>query len=80
MTTSRRWASLFFGGSGPDSLQGAFPFLEAENLRIGTKGFDASNEARKKKQEEWEEMGDGGSAPLLIYSKRRPTNHPHDHR
>ena len=37
-------------------------------------------EQRRKKQAEWEEVGDGGSAPFLIYSRRRLTSAPHDHR
>ena len=36
-------------------------------------GIATSRGARRKKQADWEEMGDGGSAPLPIFSGRRPT-------
>ena len=68
------------GGGEPGPSWRAFPFSVAENLRIGTMGIAASNEAREKKQAEQEEMSDRGSAPLLIYSGRMPTGDPHDHR
>ena len=71
---------LFLGGSGPGSSRGDFPFSAAENLRIGAMSVTAGNGAREKKRAEQEEMSDGGSAPLLIYSGRRPTGDPHDHR
>ena len=68
-------------GSGePGPSWRAFPFSAAENLFLGAMGIAASNEARKEKRTEREEMGDGGSAPLLIYSEGRPTGDPHDHR
>ena len=56
-----RWIDLFFGGRGPRSSRGAFPFSSAENLLIGT--IVVSSGARRKKQASEEEMGDGGSAP-----------------
>ena len=68
------------GGGEPGPSWRAFPFSAVENFFVGAMDVTASSEARKKKQEEWEEMGDGGSAPLLIYSKRRPTGDPHDRR
>ena len=76
--SSRRWTDLFFGGSGPGSSRGAFPFSSAENLLIGA--IVVSSGARRKKQVNQEEMGDGGSAPLPIYSGRRPISASHDHR
>ena len=51
-TMSRRWLGLFFGGSGPGSSQGVFPFSAAENLRIGAMGVTTSNGARRKKKQE----------------------------
>ena len=54
------------------------PFSAAENLFDGTIGVAASNGAKEEKRAEWEEMGNGGSAPLPIYSKRRPTGVSHD--
>ena len=74
-------ASLFVVGSGSSSSRGVFPFSTAENLRIGAMGVATGNGARrKKKRAEQEEMSNGGSASLLIYSRRRPTGDPHDHR
>ena len=51
------------GGEEPGPSWRAFPFSAAENLFVGTMGVATSNEARKKKQREQEEMSDGGSAP-----------------
>ena len=76
--SSRRWIDLFFGGSGPRSSRGAFPFSLAENLLIGA--IVVSSGAGRKEQASEEEMGDGGSVPLPIYSKRRPTDDSHDRR
>ena len=64
----------------PGLVAGVFPFSAAENLRIGAVSVATSNEAREKKRAEQEEMSDGGSGPLLIYSGSRPTSDPHDHR
>ena len=50
-----------FGGSGPGSSRGAFPFSSAKNLRMGA--TVDSRGARREKQANKEEMGDGGSVP-----------------
>ena len=68
------------GGGEPGPSWQAFPFSAAENLFAGAMGVATGNGKRDKKRAEQEEMGDGGSAPLPIYSKRRPTSAPHDHR
>ena len=62
------------GGCEPSPSWWAFPFSAAENLFIGAMGVAASSEARKKKQAEWEEMGDGVSAPSpFIAGEGQPT-------
>ena len=76
------WPSFSINNSRPS--RGAFPFSTAENLFDGTIGAAASNGARGKKQAEWEEMSDGGSAPLPIYQrkgeKKKANQRPHDHK
>ena len=71
--------SLFFGGSGPCSSRGVFPFFAAENLLIGAMG--ATTRRRGKEEEEGasdgkKEMSKGGSAPLLIYSQEEANRRP----
>ena len=64
------------GELGPS--RGALPFTAAENLFDGA--IATSRGARRKKLADCKEMGDGGSALLPIYSKRRPTGASHDRR
>ena len=46
-TMSRERTNLFFGGSGPSSSRGVFPFSATENLRIST--LDVAARRKKKK-------------------------------
>lgn len=72
----RLWPLLGAGDPGPSRR--AFPFSAAENFLRGAMGGTSSNGAKKQASEE--EMGNGGSAPLPIYSKRMPTGVSHNRR
>ena len=68
------------GAGESGSSRGAFPFSAAENFLRGAIGVTASDGARRKEEASNEEMGNGGSTPLPIYSKGRPTGVSHDRR
>ena len=74
----RGWPRPRLGAGEPGPSRGAFPFSAAENFFRGAIDGTASSGAEKQASEE--EMGNGGSAPLHIYSKRRPTGISYDRR
>ena len=57
----RGWPHPCLGAGEPGPSRGAFPFSAAENLLDDAIG--GGDGAKGEKQAEWEDMGDGGSAP-----------------